>query len=308
MIRRTLAAQAVVLSCLMLLVADVYAHKRVEQAGGVNVWGYRGPAARQRKPGDVRLLLVGGTRAFGYGASADGTISHRVEWDLNVNGDRPFTVINAARSGATAADYAGIISQYAALQSDFIVIHDDLGRAATRPRRSRVAALARGYTPVLPLVIEEKGMAWRFGSVAAAYEGQAPSGSLAARVAGATLQVLGRALRELESPRAPAVPAGHTAAMLAAIDTALQHSLAVLVVVDPATTEVTAGNGKALKAAIEQRADRGKVRFLDLAAVPGIDNADSTLDGYSYSALGRQRVALAMLPAVADLVRNSRAH
>ena len=39
-----------------------------------------------------------------------------------------------------------------------IVLYDDLGYAATRPRRSSVASAFNGYEPILPLVLEEKGM------------------------------------------------------------------------------------------------------------------------------------------------------
>jgi hypothetical protein len=302
MTRALLAAQALVLSGLMVVVADVYAHKRVEQDGGVNVWGYRGAVALQRKPGDVRVLFVGGTRAYGYGASARDTIPARLEWEVGVRADRPVTVINASRNGASAADFAAIIDQFAGLQSDYVVIHDDLGRAATRPRRSRVSALT-GYTPILPLVMEEKGMRWRYGSVAAAYEGRSPAAGLVGRSAGAALQTFGRVLRDLESPLAPAPNVDHRTAVMAAVDAALRHALGVLVVVDPPAGELTTRNRAALIAALDSHEARQKIRVFDLASVGGVDDPDATLDHYSYSALGRHRVAMGVLPVVLEMIR-----
>lgn len=305
MTRPLLAAQALILAVLTVLVGDVYAHKRVEHGGGVNVWGYRGSVVRQRQPGDMRLLYVGGTRAYGYGGASEGTIAYRLERDLNVNGDRPATVINASRIGAVAADYAAIISQYGSLQSDYVVIHDDLGRAATRPRRSRVAALT-GYTPILPLFMEEKGMQWRYGSVAAAYQGEAPPRGFFARSAGATLQSLGRALRSLESPEAPLPAVDHTTAMMAGVDAALAHSLGVLIVVDPAAGEETSRNRAVLFSALNRHPDRAKIRMFDAATVTGMEGVEATLDGYSYNALARQRLGMALAPVVMEFAGSRR--
>ena len=106
MIKIILAVQVVILSGLLLLAADLYAHKRVEMVGGVNIWGYRGAVVKRRVPGDVRVLFLGGTRAYGYGAAAHDTIAHALEWELTVQTQRRITVINAGRIGATASDYA----------------------------------------------------------------------------------------------------------------------------------------------------------------------------------------------------------
>ena len=106
MIKIILAVQVVILSGLLLLAADLSAHKRVEMVGGVNIWGYRGAVVKRRVPGDVRVLFLGGTRAYGYGAAAHDTIAHALEWELTVQTQRRITVINAGRIGATASDYA----------------------------------------------------------------------------------------------------------------------------------------------------------------------------------------------------------
>jgi hypothetical protein len=70
---RWLAAQLIIFAVLATVAADLVAHKRVELLGGVNIWGYRGPVAHQRQPNELRLVFVGGTRAFGWGEPASGT-------------------------------------------------------------------------------------------------------------------------------------------------------------------------------------------------------------------------------------------
>ena len=50
-----------------LLAFDVYLHHRVQYAAGVNVWGYRGDVVGRKKPGETRIIVLGGSTAFGTG-------------------------------------------------------------------------------------------------------------------------------------------------------------------------------------------------------------------------------------------------
>ena len=43
------AAEAVMVVMTVTVALDIYAHRRVENLGGVNVWGYRGPVAAERR-------------------------------------------------------------------------------------------------------------------------------------------------------------------------------------------------------------------------------------------------------------------
>ena len=290
MIKILLFVQALVLFVLGVLVADIYAHKRVEKVGGVNIWGYRGSVARQRSGGDYRILLVGGTRAYGYGAPADGTIAYTLEWEMTADLERRVSVINVAAMGATATDFPAIVSRYLALTPDVVCLYDDLGFAQTRRRESTIARLAHGYTPILPLVLEEKGMAWRFGSVAAGYAGGPSTTGWARRLAGASVQRIGSSLKSLESPLGATEQSGYAASVLAAADVALAGVSRVLVVVDAPVDAGTRSNLASLQSAIAQRGDsRVPLLVLSNVADPG-----TLLDGYSYNAVGRTRVALAI--------------
>jgi hypothetical protein len=299
LIKSVLAAQTVLLGALVILAADVYAHKRVEGVGGVNIWGYRGPVAKQRAPDEYRILFVGGTRAYGYGAAADGTIAYALGWELTGDTRRPVNVINAAAMGATAPDYAAIVSRYQALAADLVCIYDDLGLASTRRRESRIARLTGGYTPVLPLVLEEKGMAWRYGSVARGYAGEPPTTAWPKRMAGFTLQWIGSSLKSVESTTVSREPADYAAAIFAAADVALARATRVMVVVDPPVDGSTRNNLIALQQALALRGESG----LSLLMLSDVGQPDTLLDGYSYNAVGRSRVAQAMRVEVRKLVK-----
>ena len=66
-----------------LLAADLYFHHRVERFAGVNIWGYRGPrVSRKKAPGEHRLVVIGGSTAFGYGVDWDQAFPAYLERDL----------------------------------------------------------------------------------------------------------------------------------------------------------------------------------------------------------------------------------
>ncbi|MBY0493561.1 MAG: SGNH/GDSL hydrolase family protein [Cyanobacteria bacterium] len=285
MIKIILAVQGVVLAGLMLLAADMFAHKRVELVGGFNIWGYRGAVVRQRVIGETRILYLGGTRAWGYGTTADGTIAAALEWNLVTHTRQKVTVINAARLGATAADYASMVERHAWVNPDIIVLYDDLGYASTRPRLSKITARARGYEPILPLVLQEKG--WMMGQ----------SDSAAKRAAGGAMQTAGDALMRIES-YTPQPTQGYAESMRAAIDAALARAV-VLVVVDPPENATQLNNLIALRQDI---ASRGSAR-VSLLELSDVARAGDLLDGYTYGAVARGRVMsaieVALLPIVA---------
>jgi hypothetical protein len=283
MISIILAAQSVLLSGLLLLAADLYAHKRVEMIGGVNIWGYRGAVVKRRARGDGRVLFLSGTRAYGYGAGADDTIAHALEWELTVQTQRHTTVINAARSGAAASDYAAMVARHAYLEPDVVVLYDDLGFAATRPRASKVAARFNGYEPILPVVLEEKGLFLQRRD------------SRAWRWVGGAFQLVGLGLKNVESTEAPLNPGGYPALMMAAAERAVPHAI-VLIVVDPPQTGIQQQHLGELRDLLAARADpRLKLRQLTESASP------DELDGYSYDASARGRVMRAILPELLAL-------
>ena len=73
------AAAAIMLSVLVTLLGalgvDLYLHHRAEKSAGLNRWGYRGPVVGRKAPGEIRVAMLGGSTAFGYGVTWDEAMS-----------------------------------------------------------------------------------------------------------------------------------------------------------------------------------------------------------------------------------------
>src|SRR5262249_45771265 len=92
------AAAAVLMSVAatlgLLLAADVYAHGRADRSAGLNRWGYRGPVVGRKLPGEARIVMLGGSTAFGYGVTWDRAIPAQLERRLRARRKQPTTVVN----------------------------------------------------------------------------------------------------------------------------------------------------------------------------------------------------------------------
>src|SRR5947207_15897741 len=84
-----------------LLALDVMLHWRVQNVAAVNVWGYRGPTIGRKQPNETRVVVLGGSTAFGYGVQYDEAFPYYLEQLLNARGRR-FTVVNLGAPGQGA--------------------------------------------------------------------------------------------------------------------------------------------------------------------------------------------------------------
>jgi hypothetical protein len=322
----TAAIQMVALVATLTLALDMFAHKRVEAFGGVNYWGYKGPVVNLKQPNEVRIVIVGGTRAFGWGAPSSALVSEirrliMLTTDRPGGELRPVVVINLAQPGALADSYPATIEHFSYLQPDYICLYDDLGVRGAQPAAdSGVFALTR-YAPALPLVLREKGMVWQYEDVALGYARHQPSaashqtsGSAFRRAAGSTLQWagarLGAADRSLartigrnedqlgDAPRLP-----HGEAMSAAIAAAQRHARGVVVAVSPAETAEQERNLTALTRQIDnQPGSAAWFRFVDLGAEPALYAEALRVDGWNYASAGIALAAGRIAPALVSLV------
>src|SRR5262249_50799752 len=126
---------------------------------------------------------------------------------------RPISVVSVGRPGVLPDSYPAVIEHYADLQPDIVCIHDDLGVRGGRPARRSAIFEVSGYAPALPVVLAEKGKAWR-------------SASAPRRIAGAALQAIGDGLAAADAAAARLLrsESGATApyadAIIASIDAA----------------------------------------------------------------------------------------
>lgn len=265
-----LVLQALVIAALLTLSLDVYAHKRVEHLGGVNIWGYRGATARVKQPNEIRLGMVGGTRAFSWGVAASETTLATVRQLVSLATDRrgqtarPVTAINLGALGWTPSSYRERLERFVDLDFDVVCVYPD---PAGAPPRTPLPSppLAAGYTPILPLVVREK----------AGWHASNPSRS----------------------------PLMVNADDLTAVDATVRAALArargvVLALPAPVHSQSSSG--------WEPLADRfrgdTRVRVVDLARDPRLQDAAFRLDEISYGAGGNAAAAEQIAPAVIELL------
>jgi lysophospholipase L1-like esterase len=150
-----------------LIGLDIYVHWRTQDVAGVNIWGYRGAPVGAKRPGEVRVVMVGGSTAFGWGLPANESIPAFLERRLNAAGrGRRFTVINLGAPGQGAYGFVTDLADFASLQYDIVCLYEgynDLDRTTIRGRTNylqwrRESPVFRwtGYYPILPVVLREK--------------------------------------------------------------------------------------------------------------------------------------------------------
>ena len=290
-----LVIEAVILAMLLTTAADQIAHTRVEKLGGVNVWGYRGPVLHQKKGNEVRIAVTGGDLAFGWGVAASETLAPsvrvlvRVKVDLPGHKARLVTSVTTGARGLAPLDYASWIDHYAYLRPDVICVVPDpvghvLGDSAFLPDRRSVAFAAFGYSPILPLVLQEKGVM---------------AHSALRRLAGNTLAAADAATgRRTDRPGAAiAGGAGYEASIAAAVRAGQRSSTAgVVVVLSPANDNGSVKERLALTFAKE------RVRVVDLGDDPRMRDPGLRLDGFSFSTGGHAVAAEVVAPAVLALL------
>lgn len=299
-----LTVQAVLVAGLLLVVADQRAHQRVEQAGGVNVWGYRGAVARHKRPNEVRLVAIGGNLAFGWGVAPSETMAaytaSRVEGAINRTGEAPtwVTVANLGAMGLPASEYDDRLATFPTLAPDVTVVILDLvawpQSPSMPPRESGIAALT-GYVPMLPLAAEEKG---------------ARLDAQGRRLMGALLVAAGRGMREVDAGLHRVLDArngdsGEDRLVSAGkvVHAALGLSSKGVVVVVPWPDDPASRvEHDRLREALDARAAQStRLRVVDLATEPRLADPALRLDRVNLGAQGHWLAAQLIAPAVVDL-------
>jgi hypothetical protein len=288
-----LAIEALAIAALLTVALDQYAHKRVERLGGVNSRGYRGTVVRARAQREARIAVVGGDFAFGWGmAEAETTAGYlrtMLANALNRSGDAVTVVtsINLGARGLPAVEYPSRIEQFAGLAPDVWCLYVDLADSqpgsVMPPFDSGVTRLT-GYVPMLPIVIEEKGLT----------------------TIGRGLKAIDRTLYRLVGGRRPeAASADRLAAIERAIDLALAPptTKAVVVILPvPLDDSQRVEHGRILAAALARASGVPRMGVVDLAAHPRFSAPELRLDGVSYSAGGNSLVAQEVGPVIVDLL------
>ena len=327
----------------VLFAADLYAHHRASRTAGLNVWGYRGPVAGSKQPGEVRLAFLGGSTLFGYGVAWNEAIPPVVERQLRstFGGSPPVSAINLGYNNEGAYSFLYTLQDYEYLDYDVVVLYEgynDLGdpeppNTAVFRRQSGVFNLT-GYFPILPLVLTEKAMALRTGgNLAAGYEA-ARGGSktvftapLAHRASAAALESLSRVTDSLgrqlgrlthETEARTSAPAkgcaypwtAYCESMFVAVTHARAHGKLVAVVTQPRllapVTERHVSQQTALREMLSQQFSRDAgVTHIDMSDAVDLANPAFCYDGMHLTVDGNARVGEALARALVPVIRRA---
>lgn len=339
------AATAIMLSVLVTLLGalgvDLYLHHRAEKSAGLNRWGYRGPVVDRKAPGEIRVAVLGGSTAFGYGMTWEDAIPAQLQRVLNEHSSEPLTrVLNLGYNNEGAYAFLPTLQDFEFLDADIVVFYEGyndlagdsgVNRAVIR-HKSAVFRLT-GYFPILPLVLLEKARSLRYGGdlekAYAAARNEPGSQTvfrpnLAARTSAAALEAadavansLGRQLdRMVATPEAPVAPtteagcASPWAYYCQSIYVATRHALArgqaVAIVAQPRKVAEDKERHESQQVALQDMIARHfksalRVRYVDLRDAVDLRNRSIAFDGMHLDAGGNGTIARALAPAVLEL-------
>jgi len=334
-------AGTVVLCSTVMLGIDLYLHSRVQTTGSVNVWGYRGPTVDRKQPGEIRVVVLGGSTAFGYGVPWNEAFPYYLEQMLNARAGRAaYRVINLGAPAQGALGFKFDLEDYAYLEYDVAIFYEgynDLGatdlpnavpeRTATNDllwRRQSPVFRATGYFPVLPLVFREKAMQMMAGgNLDAAYRGKAvfqpglatraTAGALktAAAVADSVGTTLGHITGDpAEASKAAALDTttwrNYTDRVIDAVRFARARSVKAIVVTQPYASDSHIAQQRALAAALAAAfgSDPG-VQYVNLGLTVDLRDRTIAYDGLHLVAKGNERVASRLVEPVLDMAKRS---
>lgn len=154
-----------------LLAADVYLHAKAERSAGLNRAGYRGPVAGAKRPGERRVVMLGGSTVFGYGVLWNEALPAVLERLLNeILGDGAVRMVNLGYNGEGAYAMLPTLEDFEYLGPDVVCLYPgdtdlmgDAGPNTAVYRHTSAVFRLTGYFPILPLALTEKAMALRSG-------------------------------------------------------------------------------------------------------------------------------------------------
>jgi hypothetical protein len=163
-----------------LLAIDAYLHRKFQRSAGFNVWGYRGPVASRKSRDEYRVVMLGGSAAYGYGTNWDEAIPAVLERSLagrTVGPFRRFGVMNLAYNNEGAYSFKFTLNDYLSLNYDLAILYEGYNDLMGDPRAPNLSVFRHnspvfrltGYLPIFPMIFREKAAAMLTGTTASMY-------------------------------------------------------------------------------------------------------------------------------------------
>jgi hypothetical protein len=320
------------------LAIDVYLHKKYQTSAGFNVWGYRGPTAGRKQKTEYRVVMVGGSSAYGYGVTWDQAIPARLEQSLAkaTPAGRTFKVINLGYNNEGAYSFAVTLKDYAYLDYDLVCLYEGYNDLIGDPRAPNLSVFRHespvfrltGYLPIFPIVFKEKaaamlsggdpGALYRSESKTVFHPGTAATVAAGAlRTVGEVGQSLERQLGRVSVEAAPHIDAPdatgckypwgqYCRSVATAISFALASTRQVLFITQPYAEPSLRLRHKEQQrevAAMITRTFGGdpRVRYVNLGDAVDVNDTALSFDRMHLTAEGNVRIAKQLVAPVADM-------
>lgn len=150
-----------------LAAAELYLHSRY----GMNLWGYRGPSLGRKQAGEARIVVLGGSTAWGYGVAWDEAFPYYLAQELTARrrqqGRGPVSIANLAFNNEAAHSFRYTLQDYEYLNYDVVLFYtgyNDLGSPNLSVfRHASPLFPSTGVLLLLPSTFREWAMALRQG-------------------------------------------------------------------------------------------------------------------------------------------------
>lgn len=315
-------ATAVVSSTVIVSVlfgADLYLHHKY----GINLWGYRGPAAGPKQPGEKRIVVLGGSTAWGFGLSVGqdfpGQLQRRFAQRARAEGGASIQILNLASNSEGAHSFGYTLHDYDYLDYDVVLLYsgyNDLGSHNLYNFRHRSPIFIwTGYLPLLPALTVDRISAWRTrpgkqdGQIVFAYPSR--NDSETNKQTSKSLQKQMGPLtdsRELAATTSdgtcPAEWQFYCQQIYDVTDLALKHGKRVLVVTEPYISDKHVDQQRALEAMLKQRFEgQAHLRYLNLGRTVDLRDPSLCWDGMHLTEEGNRRIAEALIQPVLEVLQ-----
>jgi hypothetical protein len=343
--RRRLAFAAIAIlaagtvAFIALLGVDVYLHRKFERSAGFNIWGYRGPAVGRKSADEYRVVMLGGSAAYGYGTNWDEAIPSVLERNLSGRAVGPFhrfTVVNLGYNNEGAYSFRFTLNDYRWLRYDLAILYEGYNDLMGDPKAPNFSVFRHdspvfrltGYLPIFPIVFKEKAAAMLTGTTATMYRdppktvfqpqlatkaaaevliGAAQVGQSLERQLGRMTAEPARRIDELDSTGCRSPWQEYCRFTMVAVDFALQHGAQVLVVTQPygagPTFRARHSDQQSEMATMLERRFGGNphLRYVNFGDVVDLFDPQLSFDRMHLTAAGNQRVAAAFAPPVLEM-------
>ena len=331
---------AVGLTSATLLAVDIYLHGRYQKSAGFNVWGYRGASVGRKRAGEYRVVVLGGSTAYGYGVLADDAWPAALERQLRARATSPrFTVVNLAYNNEGAYSFKPTLIDYDFLDEDLVVLYEgynDLaGGGVTNVqvfRHDSPIFRLTGYMPIFPIIFKEKaGAMLHGGDVGGLYRQDGKTvfhPSLATRTAAGVLDATASVAQSLEAQlgKVAAEPAhriddaatsgcsqtwqAYCRSIAVAVEYAREHGRQAIVVTQPYLPkdadayDLHMGQQKDLAAMMRRRfGSDPDVRYVDLGSRVNLKDPSLAFDNVHLTERGNEQLAGGLVDPVIEMAR-----